>query len=196
MQKIIGFTKDFEIVVADVRYDKTGSNPGRDVGVSFDLSEIKRADDTIRDVDYMKDYYEGVLDNYSADGIIALCNEYDCPPYMLAEKIVECINDKPDEELMELLDCSLYPEMINVDGEDYIFVASSFGQHDTRKGDKMLEIVDQALYDDIHYFWDAYHLKNIDDDLEAIKLYESIIARMDELDDEETVAGFVRKCGL
>lgn len=196
MQKIIGLTKDYEIVVADVRYDKVGSNPGRDVGVSFDLSEIKRADDTIRDTNYMKDYYEGVLDCYSADGIIALCNEYSCAPYQLADKIVECINDEPDEDLMYLLDCSLYPEMIDVDGEDYIFVARSGGQHDTRKNDEMLEIVDQALYDDIHYFWDAYHLKNIDDDLEAIELYKSIVARMDELDDEEIIAGFVRKYGL
>ena len=196
MQKIIGLTKDYEIVVADVRYDKTGSNPGRDVGVSFDLSEIKRADATIRDAEFMEEYYEGIVDGLSADGIIGLCNEYNCPPYQLADKIVECINDEPDEVLMELLDCSLYPEMVNVDGEDYIFVASAFGQHDTRKNDEMLEIVDQALYDDIHYFWDAYHLKNIDDDLEAIELYKSIVARMDELDDEEIIAGFVRKYGL
>lgn len=196
MQKIIGLTKDYEIVVADVRYDKVGSNPGRDVGVSFDLSEIKKADDTIRNADYMKDYYDGILDNYSSDGIIGLCNEYSCAPYQLADKIVECINDEPDEVLMELLDCSLYPEIVNVDGEDYIFVARSGGQHDTRKNDEMLEIVDQALYDDIHYFWDAYHLKNIDDDLEAIELYKSIVARMDELDDEEIIAGFVRKYGL
>lgn len=196
MQKIIGLTKNFEIVVANIRYDKTGSNLKKDVGVSFGLSEIKSADATIRDANYMKNYYEGILDEYSSDGIIALCNEYDCPPYQLVEKIVESIDDKFDEELMDLLDCSLYPEIINVDGEDYIFVASSCGQYDTREGDEMIEIVDQALYDDIHDFWDNYHLQNIDDNIEAIELYESIVARMDELDDEETIAGFVRKYGL
>lgn len=196
MQKIIGLTKNFEIVVADIRYDKTGSNLKKDVGVSFDLSEIKSADATIRDANYMKDYYEDILDEYSADGIIGLCNEYDCPPYKLAEKIAESIDDKFDEELMDLLDCSLYPEIINVDGEDYIFVASSCGQYDTRESDEMIEIVDQTLYDDIHDFWDNYHLQNIDDNVKAIELYESIIARMAELDDEETVTGFVRKYKL
>ena len=177
MQKIIGLTKNFEIVVAKIRYDKTGSNLKKDVGVSFDLSEIKSADATIRDANYMKDYY-------------------DCLPYQLVEKMVESIDGKFDEELMDLLDCSLYPEIINVDGEDYIFVASSCGQHDTREGDEMIEIVDQTLYDDIHDFWDNYHLQNIDDNIEAIELYESIVARMDKLDDEEIIARFVRKYKL
>ena len=95
---------------------------------------------------------------------------------------------------METLDCSLYPKIINVDDEDYIFVSTSCGQHDTR--DEVKEFVDKQLYDDIHTLWDNYHLKNIEGNEEAMELYKSVLNRMKEIDEEEGIVDYIRKTKL
>lgn len=92
---------------------------------------------------------------------------------------------------METLDCSLYPNIINVDDEDYIFVSSSCGQHDTR--DEVEEFVDKKLYDDIHELWDNYHLKNIEDNEEAMNLYKSVLDRMKEIDEEYVIVNHIKQ---
>lgn len=92
---------------------------------------------------------------------------------------------------METLDCSLYLNIINVDDEDYIFVSSSCGQHDTR--DEVEEFVDEELYNDIHELWDNYHLKNIEDNEKAMNLYKSVLDRMREIDEEEVIVDYIRR---
>lgn len=119
MKKIIGFTKDNEIIVADVSFKRIGSNKEPYFSVSFDLSKIAKADDTIRDYDYMYNYFEDIRHSYDPESILNWCDEYDCPPSELADKMTEeAINDY--EIAMETLDCSLYPEIMDFDGEDYI----------------------------------------------------------------------------
>lgn len=190
MEKIIGFTRDNEIIVADVSFERVGNNPEPDFTVSFDLSEIKKADDTIRDYDYMYNYFEDIRHSYDPESVLNWCDEFDCPPSDLADKMtVDAINN--DIIGMETLDCSLYPEIIEVDEKDYIFVSTSCGQHDTR--DEVEEFVDKKLYDDIHTLWDNYHLKNIEDNEDAMNLYESVLDRMAKIDDKKVIINYIKR---
>ena len=190
MKKIIGFTVDNEIIVAEVSFERVGSNKEPYFSACFDLSKIVKADDTIRDYEYMHDYFEDVRYSYDPETILNLCDKYDCPPADLADLMTdEAIND--DNIGMETLDCSLYPELIEVDGKDYIFISTSCGQHDTR--DEVEEFVDKKLYDDIHELWDNYHLKNIEDNEEAMNLYKSVLDRMGEIDEEEVIVDYIKE---
>ena len=190
MKKIIGFTADNEIIVADVNFERVGSNKEPHFSVCFDLSKIAKVDDTIRDYDYMYGYFEDLRYSYDPESVLNWCDEYDCPPSELADKMTdEAINN--DNIGMETLDCSLYPELIEVDGEDYIFISTSCGQHDTR--DEVEEFVDKKLYDDIHELWDNYHLKNIEDNEETMNLYKSVLDRMGEIDEEEVTVDYIKE---
>lgn len=71
---------------------------------------------------------------------------------------------------------------------------TSCGQHDTRN--EVEEFVDKELYDDIHTLWDNYHLKNIENNEEAMNLYKSVLDRMKNIDNEEVVAEYIRKSKL
>lgn len=184
MKKIIGFTTDNEIIVADVSFEKVGNNPEPDFSVSFNLSKITKPEDAIRN------YFEDARYIFDPEYVFDLCEKYDCPPSGLADKIVDEIIDNK-KAIMETLDCSLYPKIINVDGEDYIFVSSSCGQHDTR--DEVEEFVDEELYNDIHELWDNYHLKNIEDNEKAMNLYKSVLDRMAKIDEEEVIVDYIRR---
>ena len=190
MKKIIGFTSNNEIIVADVSFERVGNNKEPYFSACFDLSKIAKADETIRNYDYMYNYFEDVRYSYDPEYVLDLCDKYNCPPSELAELMTdEAIND--DNIGMETLDCSLYPEIIEVDGEDYIFISTSCGQHDTR--DEVDDFVDKKLYDDIHILWDNYHLKNIEGNEEAMNLYKSVLDRMREIDEEEVIVDYFRK---
>ena len=65
------------------------------------------------------------------------------------------------------------------------------GQADPRERE-IFNIVDVKLYTDILNYWDNYHLKKIDDNKEALELYNSIVERMKDLDDEETISNYIR----
>lgn len=138
----------------------------------------------------MLNSYEELVDCLSKSFLYDQCDEFDCRPSKLPEKILEI--DMEDEKiLMEHLDCSYIPKILNVDGVDYIFLAMEGGQADPRERE-IFNIVDVKLYTDILNYWDNYHLKKIDDNKEALELYNSIVERMKDLDDEETISNYIR----
>lgn len=184
MEKVLGITKDNEILQIKVENDGYAS-------VCFSFSEIKRADETIRNKEYMLSSYEELVDCFSKSFLYAQCDEYDCPPSKLPEKMYE-EDKKDDKRLLEHLDCSYIPKILNVDDTEYVFLAMDGGQADPREKE-ILDIVDVKLYTDILNYWDNYHLKKIDDNKEALELYNSIVERMKDLDDEEIISSYIRK---
>jgi hypothetical protein len=92
---------------------------------------------------------------------------------------------------MDIRDCSLYPEIIDVDGVDYYFESGSCGQHDTR-GD-MKEYVNEDAYNLIHKLWDKYHLKNVSnvgEDVTAI--VDKLSKELSKVDEEEWIREYIR----
>ena len=192
MKKVIGFTKNNEIIVAELTFEKIGNNKELYLSICLDLSKIAKTKNTIKDYDYMYPFFEDVEDLYSSENIFDLCDEYECDSSELADLMTdEAINDY--DVAMDTVDCSLYSEILDVDGEEYIFISSSCEKHKTK--DEVEEFVDKQLYDDIHTLWENYHLKNIEDNEEAMTLCKSVLDRMKEID-EEVIVDYIRKTKL
>ena len=106
----------------------------------------------------LEGYFEGWIDGFGKDELYDMCERFDCRPSELHKELAdECY------DIRDAMDCSLYPECYDVNGESWYFESCSCGQHDTR--DEMDETIDEEAYDLLHELWDNYHLKKIDDDV-------------------------------
>ena len=115
--KIVGITKKDKIVIF------------LDEDLDFNYAYLEEADSTIRNYDYMYEHYDAMRDELDPKFILNLCDEYECPPSELPGILAaEAIED--EIKAMDELDCSLYPEILNIDGIDYIFVSAGFGSLD------------------------------------------------------------------
>lgn len=182
-ENLIGFTNDNEIIFAEVSNDNYAA-------VSFSLSKIEKARDTIYNEDFIRSLNEMLIEGLDDSTIVYLCNMYNSSPKDLAEKMTEETYDDP-ELAMNLLDCSYYPEILTINNEDYIFVSTSGGQVDTRKDLK--EAIDKNLYDKIHEFWDKYHLGDIEGNKEALNDFDEIIKVLQSIDAEKEIEEFISK---
>ena len=101
---------------------------------------------------------------------------FDCAPSELAERLA----DENGEDVQDVRDCSLYPEIIDVDGTDWYFESGTCGQHDTR--DDMEVYACRDAYDMLHQLWDAYHLKEVGAGvIQTVEQLESQLAGIDEI---------------
>lgn len=181
---LIGFTKDYEIIVAEL--ELRDQNFENEFSASFSTSSIMNADNTVYNEDFVYEYVENMLDGYDKEYRYELCERYDCTPHDLCQELTDRYIESP-EELMDYLDCSLYPDIIENQDSNYLFRAEACGQHDTR--DDLLYAIDNDLYNDIHYLWDSYHLKQLDE--KGLELYNSIIERASKIDEEEEIKKFI-----
>lgn len=183
---LIGFTKDYNIIVAEL--ELRDQNFENELSCSFDESSIINANETVYNEDYIYDYIDSMLGGYDAEYRLELCERYDCSPQNLCDKMTEIYLNNP-EEMKDLIDCSCYSKEISINDVDYIFRADAYGQHDTR--DNLLYAIDNDLYNDIHYLWDNYHLKQLDE--KNLELYDSIIERASKIDEEEEIKKFIEE---
>lgn len=131
-----------------------------------------------------EEYFEMLVDDMGNDEKWDLCEQNDLRPSELAEWIMQ----NNGFEIQDYIDCSLYPEIIDVDGVDYYFETAWCGQHDTRM--EMLFYVDNNLYNELHELWDNYHLKQVDDDV--IQRIEKLQKEFEKIDEESWVKTLVR----
>lgn len=159
---LLGATAYNEIAFGEFEVEPSRNENDYEFSASFFTVAPTRVDD----VD-LEDYYEALVDDMMNDGqwLWDRCDEYDCKPSDLAWEMAHNTCDVRD-----VLDCSMYPETIIIDGEEWVFESMSCGQHDTRNS--MTEYVDRDSYNKLHDLWDNYHLKIVDDD---------VIAEVDEL---------------
>lgn len=176
---LLGATEDNELVFAD--YEVTERNGYPEFSASFDTVRPFNGND----VD-LECYFEDYADPKCMDAtwIIDRCNWYDCSPQNLPKRLAEDCSDPRDA-----MDCSLYNEEYEIDGDYWYFESCGCGQHDTRG--TMEVYVDESAYNDIHELWDKYHLKKVDKE-EILAKLESIEQRLD-IDEEEWIESYIRE---
>ena len=117
---LLGATKNNEVVFSEVEI-RENINGKLEFSASFE---------TVYPFKYDEDYLWGRLENqlhfYDKSDLYDLCETYDCRPSELAEKIWA------DSYIEDIIDISLYPDSIEVDGSEWYFESSACGQCDTR----------------------------------------------------------------
>ena len=187
---LLGATEEREIVFAEFEL----THPrywSKDKGhwTDEDVLEFSASFDCVRpfegDEYDLTEYYESWCDCMDKATLYDMCERLDCSPSELPKELAdECY------DVRDALDCSLYPEIINVDGADWYFESGSCGQHDTRE-DGMDEYVNQEAYDLLHELWDEYHLKKVGDDV--VEKVNKIIDMLEEVDEEEWIEDYIRR---
>lgn len=187
---LLGATTDKEIVFAEfsVEHPRYWS---KEKGHYTDetVKKFSASFDCVRPFegsDYdLEEYYENWCDCMDKECLYDLCERYWCSPQDLPGKLAdECC------DVRDALDCSLYPEIIDVDGTDWYFESGSCGQHDTRE-DGMDEYVNEEAYNLLHELWDKYHLKTIDE--KGIKQMQRVVELLANVDEEEWIADYIRR---
>lgn len=116
-----------------------------------------------------------------------MCETYHCAPQDLAKHQADECKDPRDA-----LDCSLYPEEIEImDGSHWYFESSACGQHDTRKDIEVY--VNKEAYDLLHELWDNYHLKDISGKQEVMDKIDKITELLEEVDEEYWICDYINR---
>ena len=174
---LLGATTDKEIVFGE--FEVTYRNGYPQFTASFDTVRP-----FAKDSYDLVEYYEDWVDCMDKACLYDLCERFDCSPSELPKELAnECY------DIRDAIDCSLYPEIIEVNGEEYCFESGSCGQHDTRE--EMEVYTNKEAYDLLHKLWDEHHLYKVD---------ESVIAKVQELDEmlsvideEEWIANYIEE---
>ena len=173
MDKIfLGTTVNDELAFAEYHKYEDGR-----AGFGFFTVRPFRASDV--DEDYVWDW----LDGFGKEILYDFCVDYDCSPNELATEVLD------NSSIGEIIDISLFPNCITVDGEDWYFESSACGQHDLR--DEMSEYANKEAFDTLISMWDEYHLKSIPNDKEQIVL--NAIEALCDIDYESFIENYIRE---
>lgn len=174
---LLGATIDNELVFGE--FEITNRNGYPEFTASFNAVRPFNGEDYDL-VNYFDNYIDGLGKEYLYD----LCERFDCSPSNLPEELAnECC------DVRDALDCSLYPECYEVDGESWYFESSSCGQYDSR--DDMQEIIDVKAYNFLHELWDKYHLKKVDNDV--IETVDEITTMLSEINEESWITNYIKR---
>lgn len=177
---LLGATVDNEIVFGEfeLRHPKYWS---KEKGSYTDESvwDFSASFDTVRPFNGenfdLEEYFEDWVENFGKEELYDMCERFDCRPSELPKNLAdECY------DVRDAIDCSLYSECYEVNGESWYFESGSCGQHDTR--DEMEEIINEEAYNLLHELWDNYHLKKVADDgiVEQVEKLANMLSNVDE----------------
>lgn len=172
---LLGATSDKELVFGE--FEITYRNGYAEFTASFNNVRPFNGDNVDLE-EYFEDWAEGLGKEIKYD----MCYDYDCKPSELAKNLADDCND-----IRDAMDCSIYPECYEINGDSWYFESMSCGQHDTR--DEMEEIINPEAYDLLHELWDKYHLKKVDE--EVISQVEKIESMLKEVDEEEWIIDYI-----
>lgn len=174
---LLGATKDNELVFG--QFDINVRNGYRQFTASFNTVRPFNGENFD-----LEDYFEGWKDEFGKDELYDMCERFDCKPSELAENLAsECC------DVRDALDCSLYPECYDIDGESWYFESSSCGQYDTRN--QMEEIINPDAYNLLHELWDNYHLKEVND-IVCVKVI-ALIQMLKKVDEEAWITDYIQR---
>lgn len=177
MKYLLGATVNREIVFGE--FEITNRNGHPEFTASFDTVRPFNGNDVDLEV-----YFEDCVDAFGKDWAYDACEKYHCAPQDLpAELAAEC--DDP----RDAMDCSLYPECLEIDGNDWYFESGSCGQHDTRN--EMELYTNKEAYDRLHKLWDKWHLKEVGEDV--IKEVETIRKMLMEINEEKWIMDYIEE---
>ena len=172
---LLGATKNNEVVFCEVEIrDRNGK---LEFGASFETVYPFEYDET-----YLMERVVNNLGCYDKSDLYNLCETYDCRPSELAEKIWA------DSYIEDIIDISLYPNSVEVDGNEWYFESSACGQCDTRE--EMEFYVNENLYNRIIELWDEYHLKEIDNSI--VEEVNSILNELEQVNEEEWITNYIK----
>ena len=168
---LLGATELNEIVFANIniRENKT-------LSISFSL-----VTPTIIDNEYLFEMFTNMIEDLPKEDLYDLCVQYNCPPSNLINEMFYYATPE------EILDLSLFPEQIEVNGDEWIFESAGCGQVETRN--VMSEYIDKDAYMRFMELWDNYHLQPVDDD--TVKEVETIIEKLNEVDQMEFIQDYI-----
>lgn len=129
------------------------------------------------------DYAESYIECFDKESLYDMCEEYECSP----QDLPDCITEEMD--IQELIDCSLYPDTIKVDGEDWMFESGSCGQHDLRG--EMEVYINKEAFDSLIKLWDEYHLKPIPED--TFKNLGYSLAYADNFNEHDWITEYIKE---
>lgn len=178
---LLGATKEKEIAFGE--FEVTTRNGYPEFTACFETVRPFKGND----ID-LESYFEDYADPRccGAEYVLDLCTRYACSPQDLPKELAdECY------DVRDALDCSLFPEEYEVNGNEWYFESSSCGQHDTR-GEGMAEYVDKAAYDLLHELWDAYHLKNVSEVSDLQEKLEQIESALN-VDWEDWITDYIER---
>ena len=163
---LLGATENREIVFGKIEVTQRNDYP--EFTASFDIVWPFKGDEYD-----LERYYEEWCDSMDKAYLYDMCQNFNCTPYDLPKELAdECY------DVRDALDCSLYPEIIDVDGTNWYFESGSWGQHDTRK-DGMDEYTNKEAYDLLHELWDKYHLKKVGNDV--VEKVNKIVGMLEDM---------------
>ena len=168
---LVGSTVDNELVFANIsiRENKTFS-------VSFSLVTPTKIDN-----EYLYERFSSIMEELSKSELYDLCEQYDVAPSKLIDEMFYYAN------IEDILDISLFPEQVEINGDEWVFESVSAGQIETRS--LMDEYVNEDAYMRLMLCWDNFHLKQVDDD--TIKEVETIIEQLNEVDQMEWIQDYI-----
>ena len=174
---LLGATTDNELVFGE--FEIRNWNGRSEFSASFDTVTPFNGEDYD-----LEEYYEGWVDGMDKEYLYDLCEQFDCSPSQLPKELAdECY------DVRDALDCSLYPEEIEVNGNSWYFESGSCGQHDTRN--EMEEIINEEAYNLLHELWDNYHLKEIDE--EVVDKVNNLIDTFSKFDEEAWIIDYIER---
>lgn len=174
---LLGSTKDNDIVFGEFKI--ANLNEHAKFSASFDVVHPFRGSSI-----YGTGAWEYRLDDYDNDWKYQRCEEFDCAPSELAVNLANEYND-----VMDLIDCSLYDEVYTIYNDDWYFESIDCGQCDT--SDEMLEYVNKDAYDELIDLWNNYHLETVDDSI--IEKVKQIDSKLSDVDEEEWITDFIKR---
>ena len=174
---LLGATVDNELVFGE--FGVTNRNGYLQFTASFDTVKPFNGEN----ID-LEEYFEGWIDGFGKAELYNMCERFDCRPSELSKELAdECY------DVRDAIDCSVYPECYEVDGESWYFESRSGGQHDTRN--EMEEIINKEAYDLLHELWDKHHLNKIDD--AVVEQIGKLTNMLSDVDEEEWIVGYIER---
>lgn len=177
---LLGTTKDNELVFIEYELRNGPAFCDRDFTASFDL--VAPFDDDTIDEEYVRTY----LEDFDKETLYDLCVTYDCTP-----------NDLPYEyysrnEIEDIVDCSLYPEAMEVNGKSYHFRSEACGQVDVLE--LMKTYTDEGMFCELYGLWHHFHLKSLNTSTFAFinDTLKRIEAKNEKFDDNEFIRKFIK----
>ena len=177
---LLGATVDGNFVFGEFEITKRSGrwNGHPEFSASFD--EVRPFNGS--DID-LETYFEDMIVALGKEWAYDACERYCCSPQDLPRELADECNDPRDA-----MDCSLYPECMEIDGDDWYFESGSCGQHDTR--DEMDLYTNKEAYDKLHELWDNYHLKEVDD--AVIAEVNAVVEMLEDVNEEEWIEDYIR----
>ena len=173
---LLGATELNELVFANISIRENKKFRNKMFSISFSL-----VTPTIIDTSYLYERFTSLIEDLPKEDLYDLCEQYNVAPSNLIDTLFAYTT--PDE----ILDLSLFPEQIEVNGDEWVFESAGCGQVETRN--LMSEYIDKDAYYKLMTLWDNYHLQPVDDD--TIRELETIIEKLNEVDQMEWIQDYI-----